>query len=150
MEGLGERYQILSYKLYNPRDLICHVHPLDNLNFWEMRPKCRVVYEMVLHCTRKEIFGLWRRSSLIALRETAERFGPSITESDNKHTRLLPGPMDSTANQRRRERIAKFRIQVELRKTLRTRLAFSLLDRPPLAETFACHSTQVFVLKNLP
>jgi hypothetical protein len=76
----------------------------------EMKPKCRVVYEMVLHCSRKKIFGLWRRSSLIALRETAERFGLSITESDNKHTRLLPGPVDSTTNQRRRERSAKFRI----------------------------------------
>ena len=31
MEGLGEKYQILSYKLYNTRDLTCHVHPLDNL-----------------------------------------------------------------------------------------------------------------------
>jgi hypothetical protein len=115
-----------------------------------MKHKCRVVYEMVLHCTRKEIFGLWRRSSLIAQQETAEHFGPSINESDNKHTGLLPGPVDSTTNQRRRETSAKFRIQVELRKTLRKRLAFSLLNRPPLAEMIACPSTQVFVLKNLP
>jgi hypothetical protein len=86
MEGLGERYQVLSYKSYNPRDLICHIHPLDNLNLQKIRPKCRVVYELVLHYTRKELFGLCRRSSIIALRETPELLGPSITECNNKHT----------------------------------------------------------------
>ena len=90
-----------------------------------MRPKCRTVYEMVRRCTWKEIFGLFRRSSLIAVRETPQHLGHSITESHNRHTGLLPGPLDSTTTQWRREICAKFRIQVKARKTLRKWLAFS-------------------------